>query len=170
MNNKSLIQLYNSFILPYLIYCVEIWGNAAIKYLDPIHKLQRKVLKIITHSRHATSKTVLFNKIDVLPFNLLTTYRIGILMHKIHFKCTPKCFQDMFKTNREFHDHDTRNKHNLRSQNSKHEYIHNTFSYESIYIWNVIIRNLNIQVSFAKFKKVLKTFLKSSSFTLRYSK
>ena len=38
-NNK----LYISFILYYLNYCVEIWGNAANKYSDPVHKLQRRV-------------------------------------------------------------------------------------------------------------------------------
>ena len=28
-NRKTLFNLYHSFIFPYLIYCVEIWGNAA---------------------------------------------------------------------------------------------------------------------------------------------
>ena len=170
LNIQSLIQLYSSFILPYLIYCVEIWGNTSMTYLDPIHKLQRKVLKIITHSKKSTPRTVLFKKMDVLPFNLLTIHRIGILMHKIHFKNAPKCIQDMFKTNCEFHKHDTRNKNHLRTQNSKREYIHNTFSYQSIYVWNMILSNLDIYVSFAKFKKVLKAFLQSSSFALRYSR
>ena len=26
---STLLKLYNSFVLPYLIYCVEIWGNAS---------------------------------------------------------------------------------------------------------------------------------------------
>ena len=76
----------------------------------------------------------------------------------------------MFKSNYEFHEHNTRNRFHLRIQKSKHEFIYNTFSHQSIYIWNMILNNLNIHVSFAKFKKLLKTFLKSSVFALRYSK
>ena len=29
-----LANLYNAFILPYLIYCVEIWGNAVDTHLE----------------------------------------------------------------------------------------------------------------------------------------
>ena len=81
-----------------------------MKYLDQIHT-KRKVLKIITHSKYTTSNTVLFNKIEVLPVNILTTYIIGILKDKIYLKC----IQEMFKTNGEFHKHETKNKHHLRS-------------------------------------------------------
>ena len=28
-NKNTLLNLYHAFIFPYLIYCVEIWGNAA---------------------------------------------------------------------------------------------------------------------------------------------
>ena len=42
LNRKILVNLYNTFVVPYLIYCVEIWGNACDSYLDPIIKLQKK--------------------------------------------------------------------------------------------------------------------------------
>ena len=74
---------------------------------------------------------------DVLPFNLLTIHILSILMHKIHFDKAPKCIQDMLKTNCECHKHNTRT--HLRTQNSKREYLHNTFSYQSIYAWNIIL-------------------------------
>ena len=32
-NRKTLLNFYHSFIFPYLIYCVEIWGNAAHIYI-----------------------------------------------------------------------------------------------------------------------------------------
>ena len=59
----------------------------------------------------------------------------------------------MLKSNYEFHELDfTRNRFHLRIQKSKHEFIYNTFSHQSIYIWNMILNNLNMFVSFAKFK------------------
>ena len=42
LSKKSMVQLYQSYINPYLIYCSEVWGNASEKYLSPIIKLQKK--------------------------------------------------------------------------------------------------------------------------------
>ena len=50
LNRKILLQLYHSFVYPYLIYCLEIWGNAADIHIDPIVKLQKKIVRIITFS------------------------------------------------------------------------------------------------------------------------
>ena len=52
--------------------------------------------------------------VNVLTFNLLTIYKISILTHKTLIKCVPKCIQLMLKTNREFHELETRNKQNLK--------------------------------------------------------
>ena len=40
----ALINLYHAFIFPYLIYCVEVWGNALSKHVQPLIKLQNKIL------------------------------------------------------------------------------------------------------------------------------
>ena len=42
INKQNLINLYYSFIFPYLIYCNEIWGNACQTYLDPLIKFFKK--------------------------------------------------------------------------------------------------------------------------------
>ena len=36
INKKALIGLYHSYIYPYLIYCIESWGNASNCHLDPL--------------------------------------------------------------------------------------------------------------------------------------
>ena len=41
LDKKALKQLYYSFVYPYLIYVIEIWGNASNIHLDPIIKLQK---------------------------------------------------------------------------------------------------------------------------------
>ena len=42
LNKNVLVNLYNSYVFPYLTYCVEIWGNACDSHLDPLIKLQQK--------------------------------------------------------------------------------------------------------------------------------
>ena len=45
LNKKSLVGLYNSYIYPYLIYCVESWGNIALTILTK----QTSVFHLSTH-------------------------------------------------------------------------------------------------------------------------
>ena len=41
LGSKSLVNLYNSYIYPYLICCFESWGNDAHCHLEPLFKLQK---------------------------------------------------------------------------------------------------------------------------------
>ena len=43
LNRRILLNLYYTFVYPYLIYCVEIWGNTCNIYLDPLTKLPKKL-------------------------------------------------------------------------------------------------------------------------------
>ena len=42
---RTLSNLYNAFILLYLLYCVEIWGNAADCHILPIITLPKKIIR-----------------------------------------------------------------------------------------------------------------------------
>ena len=48
LKNSVLHQLYYSYIFPYLIYCSEVWGTASQIHLQPIIKLQKKIIQIIS--------------------------------------------------------------------------------------------------------------------------
>ena len=43
LDNHTLRSMYFTFIYPYLIYCVEVWGNTHDCHLDPLIKIQKKV-------------------------------------------------------------------------------------------------------------------------------
>lgn len=45
VNKNTLYILYNSLILPYLSYCVEIWGNTYKTNIQPIFLLQKKAIE-----------------------------------------------------------------------------------------------------------------------------
>ena len=48
LDRRSLINLYNAYIYPYLINCVESWGNAAMCHLDQMYILHTKNVRLIT--------------------------------------------------------------------------------------------------------------------------
>ena len=43
-------NLYFTFVYPYLIYCVDVWGNACDTHLEPIIKMQKRCIRTITFS------------------------------------------------------------------------------------------------------------------------
>ena len=42
LDRRSLVNLYKTYIYPYLIYCVESWGNAPNCHLDQLYVLQKE--------------------------------------------------------------------------------------------------------------------------------
>ena len=62
-NRKTLLNLYHAFIFPYLIYCVEIWGNARDIHLLPLITLQKKTVRAITFSRYLAHTAEIFIKL-----------------------------------------------------------------------------------------------------------
>ena len=45
--------MYFTFIYPYLIYCIEVWGNANETQLTTLVKIQKKSLRLITFSHYS---------------------------------------------------------------------------------------------------------------------
>ena len=50
LQNNTMRNMYFTFIYPYLIYCIEVWGNAHQTHLDPLIKIQKKSIRTITLS------------------------------------------------------------------------------------------------------------------------
>ena len=73
LNQSTLISLYYAFIYPYLNYCVEVWGNTYTSYTDPILRLQKRVLRIITGSAKFSHTVVLFSELQILKLEQITT-------------------------------------------------------------------------------------------------
>ena len=67
LKKKVLLQLYHSFVTPYLIYCLEIWGNASDIHLQPLITTPKKPVRIITSSYCSHTK-FLFKHLNVIPF------------------------------------------------------------------------------------------------------
>ena len=60
-NKKALLNLYYAYGCPYYMYCVEIWSNAKDIYLSPLIKLQKRSVRIITHSYYLSYTEVELN-------------------------------------------------------------------------------------------------------------
>ena len=57
------------------------WSNALSIHIQSLVKLQNKIVRIISSSYHTTEQ--LYTNTGILPFKILVTQRIGLLMHKL---------------------------------------------------------------------------------------
>ena len=142
--------------------------NALSTHIQPLIKLQNKIVRIITSSSHTTDQ--LYENTGILQFNILVKHRIGLLMYKISHGNVPKLLQNLYKTNNDIHTHFTRHAHHFQSMRGNNEFIYRTFVFQSVLISNKLIQNIDIHVSYPRFKHLLKDFLLSNSITFRYNK
>ena len=99
----TLLSLYNSLILPYLSYCIYIWGNAC-----HLHVLQNKIVRIIAGVPRTTSSDPLYDEFDILKTKKWYMYAVGFCMYKYENYMLQELFKDMFVKVTDVHDHDTR--------------------------------------------------------------
>ena len=129
MNRKGVVNLYNTCVLPYLIYCVEIWGNTCDSLLDPLIKLQKKIIRLITFSTYTEHTIPLFLELNILPFKKLVIQRIGLQMYKYSINNLPTAISELFDEYKIFHQHNTRNKSNFRHPLGKQEYMYRNLTH-----------------------------------------
>ena len=66
LHQKTLTQLYNAFIYPHLTYCIPVWGNACKTYLDPLVKIQKRVIRLIKGAKKLDHTDPLFKELKIL--------------------------------------------------------------------------------------------------------
>lgn len=63
LNEKALYILYSSLVLPYLNYCVEVWGNIYKTTLQTLSTIQKRAIRIVNKVGYYEHTNVLFLKI-----------------------------------------------------------------------------------------------------------
>ena len=165
LTKSSLRKLYFSYIYPYLIYCIEIWGISPQSHLRPLLLLQKKIVRIMTFSTYYAHTDPLFKDLNILTIDKLVVHRIGIAMYKINNGLFPSVLNDLYKKNNVIHDHNTRTKDMFRVSLGTQ-----TFSTVSARIWNALIVKFNVNVPLTRFKVSLKLYLSSNILTISYPK
>ena len=80
LDKATFKNLYFTFVFPYLIYCVEVWGNACDTHLEPIIKIHKRYIRTITFSCYFEQTEPLFKELELLSFKKLVIQRILLMM------------------------------------------------------------------------------------------
>ena len=62
LNKSTLLELYYSFIYPYLTYCNQVWGLSCKSHMDALVKLQKRAIRIISGVHPRTHTDPLFTR------------------------------------------------------------------------------------------------------------
>ena len=105
LTRKCLLDLYYSSAYPYLIYCVEIWGHAGDRLLNPLFLVQKK------------SKNYMYNFFCLLcsycsNFSEIVLQRTSVFMYKLVNNMLPLAMNSLVVRNNDIHH--TRQNHHLR--------------------------------------------------------
>ena len=100
---KTLLTLYNSFVYPYMNYCINVWGRTFDSYLDPLVKLQKKAVRVIAGAQRNSHTDPLFKKLNILEFHKIYLYSVQLFVYKYHHALLPEIFNDFFTRNDSFH-------------------------------------------------------------------
>ncbi len=90
---KSLHTLYCSLFLPYLTYCVEVWGNTYKTTLQPICTIQKRAIRTINNTGYRDHTNPLFIKSHMLKFMDLVKFKTAQIMYKARNNLLPKVYR-----------------------------------------------------------------------------
>ena len=91
-NLDTLKTLYYAFLFPHSHYCIEVWGNTSNVHLDPLEKMIKRPLRLISGSNRRAHTAPLFENLEILTLRKLYVYSIQIFMYKFHHKLLPRIF------------------------------------------------------------------------------
>ena len=83
---------------------------------------------------------------------------MGILPHPI---------TDLFALNKERHNYNARQTDDLQINAGRSEIVYKFFSFHGVHIWNHISQKIQIDVSYACFKHLTKTYLQNNDILYR---
>ena len=81
LTKKLLILLYNSLVLPYLNYCLVIWGSNFETNLHPIIVAQKRAIRLIAGVGRTAHTSPLFRELRLLKLTDLLNKQLLLILH-----------------------------------------------------------------------------------------
>lgn len=139
---NTLRTLYNALILPYLSYCITIWGNTCTYdcYTSKIVLLQKKILRIITFSNRIAHTAQLFSRLNIMKFEHLYKYNVNSFMFNYLHHKLPICYEIFFTYKTDLYEYNTRRRNNVSLIFRKLVICRMGLKYNGPRLWNLLDR------------------------------
>ena len=138
LNKPTLVNLYYTFVYPYYIYGIQVWGGTYPTNLQKLVLLQKKAIRIITCSKYMASTQNLFTQYKLLRLPEIYKYLVGIFVYKFDNMQLPVIVSAFYAKARAVHSHDTRTADNYRLINIKLNGRKHSMKFSGAAIWNMV--------------------------------
>ena len=147
-------MLYCTLVLPYFIYCLEVWGNTYKSNIIPMIMLQKRALRIIYKEDFRAHTTRLFMLSGLLTFLDLVELRTLLVVFRAKYRELPKQLQKLFEFSSEDEDH--RRRHDFKHLFARTTLKQMCISVTGIKLWNAQNKELKSCTTMFQFKKGFK--------------
>ena len=157
VNLDTLKTVYYSLVYSHLQYCISSWGSACNSTLDPLIKLHKKIVRIITKSDYIAHSTPLFAELKILKLHDIHKLELSKHMYKVSQNLYPSTHCAKFTKASAIHKHNTRSssKGNYFIQQVNTEYGKKSIRFNGSVAWSNIPGELK-KLPFGRFTKSLK--------------
>ena len=154
---SRLRMLYYTMIHTYLQYGITLWGSANPSNLQKIIRLQKKAVRIISHSVYNATTPPLFKRAQIL--NMTDMYKTESLklMYDILNGNAPEELLSIFSQNIDIHEHNTRHRHNVHIQSQRTHKASMSFLHNGPRLWSALPQTICTEMSKKCFKRQVKS-------------
>jgi hypothetical protein len=132
--NLSLKLIYYALVYQYLAYGNLIWGNTFKSRIQKLVNIQKKIVRLMTFKSYFEHSEPKFHHLKIISLYKINYYLTRMFMFRyFHLKNLPELFTNYFLTNKEIHNHNTRNSSLLYTKRAIEPITQNTLSLIKVY-------------------------------------
>ena len=124
--------------------------------LKCLHKVQKKIIRLITFSRYQDSTTALFKQLKILDIFQLNTFLTSLFMYSQRADMLPNTFKNYFVQNKQFHQYNTRSSAKLHIRYTRTNYGKFSLKARGAKLWNNLPDEVKDAKSYFSFKRKVK--------------
>ena len=95
LSKHALLTLYYSLVLPYIQYCILVWGSTYSSNLNRIALLQKRVVRIINKEKFDVHTDPIFKELKILTLDDIYLFHLGKFMYLFQNNLLPRPFGNL---------------------------------------------------------------------------
>ena len=151
----TLINIYNSILLPHITYCNIVWGMFKSKN-NQLYLLQKKAIRLCAGGGFRDPTDPLFFRFKTLKVDDINTLQIALFMYRFQSNQLPETFDNIFRLNSAIHKYPTRISTDIHLFNPVTKLAHRSIRHAGPDTWNSIPLNVRRSLTISSFKLELK--------------
>jgi hypothetical protein len=154
------LLFYNSYFVPLMDYCINVWGQSNKTLLDKIYAVQKRILRIVSNDYTCDTKTLFQKHNNIMSLHERIEFQTATLTYKCLFDNVPNYLKNFFRFAGNDHNYNLRNNGIcLVVPKPKTEIQRKSFRYVGAVAWNELPISVKTSPNTNCFKKNLKQYI-----------